>query len=163
MNRKTFHLGGGSARAATRRAARALLDALSERACAAPSTDRVAERRTRAHGVEDGSSVLRVEVPRAAAEPVLRLLEMLGSGKEVSIQLLDEEVTTQEAAALLNVSRPHVIKLLDEEKIPHRLVGSHRRVRVEDILDYGEAMRRGGKKALDELASEAQAREMGYE
>ena len=68
----------------------------------------------------------------------------------------DDEMTTQEAADYLNVSRPYLIRLLDEGKIPSRLVGSHRRVRKADVFSYDEEISRFRKQGLAELAEEGQ-------
>jgi excisionase family DNA binding protein len=72
------------------------------------------------------------------------------------------EITTQEAADLLMVSRPFFIKLLDENKIPYRKVGTHRRIRYSDLLDFKNNEEQLREAALDELAAQAQKLGMGY-
>lgn len=68
----------------------------------------------------------------------------------------DDEMTTQEAADFLNVSRPYLIRLLDEGKIPFRLVGAHRRVRKADVFSYDAEVSAKREKILEELAVEGQ-------
>jgi excisionase family DNA binding protein len=93
---------------------------------------------------------------------IQQLLSELAAGHAVSILASHEELTTQQAAEVLNVSKPFVIKLLDEGKMPSRKVGTHRRVLLEDVLRYKQSMRSRQMKALDELAAEAQELGMGY-
>lgn len=90
-------------------------------------------------------------------EPVKAVLSLLASGKRVRIEEEREELSTQQAAKRLNVSRTHLIELLEEGAIPYRKVGTHRRVRTEDVLAYKEASYQKSQAILKELTEEAQA------
>ncbi len=106
--------------------------------------------------VADGDREARVVVPRAAFELFVRILGEMANGNAVTILPVHAELTTQQAAGLLNVSRPHVVKLLEEGKIPFRMVGTRRRVRFEDLVRYKQQDEADREKVLDELAAEAQ-------
>lgn len=85
-----------------------------------------------------------------------RVLDDMDKGSDVRIMPIHAEITTQEAADLLNVSRPFLIGLLKKGEIPYQMVGTHRRIRLEDLLvyrDYRDAERR---RLLDEIANESQ-------
>jgi len=95
-------------------------------------------------------------VPAAALRLFRALLEELSKGNAVQVLPIDAELTTQQAAELLNVSRPFVVKLVDEGVLPARKVGTHRRIRVEDVLDYRRRDDERRRSVLDELAEEAE-------
>ncbi len=111
--------------------------------------------------VENGSGKT-VSVPREAFELFLEILGQMANGNSVTLMPIHAELTTQEAAELLGVSRPHLVKMLGEKKIPYRLVGTHRRVRAVDLFEYKRKDEKTRKAVLDELAREAQKHGLGY-
>ncbi|MFT4085164.1 MAG: helix-turn-helix domain-containing protein [Nocardioides sp.] len=94
-----------------------------------------------------------VVVPKAILNLLGGALENLARGEGVTLVPANAELTTQQAAELLNVSRPFVIRLLDEGKIEHRLVGTHRRVKTSSLLAYLRADDEQRKAAADELSA----------
>lgn len=107
--------------------------------------------------------VKRVEVPVSALRLLVEILTQIGSGNAVSIIPIHAELTTQEVANILNVSRPFLIKLLDKGEIPFHKTGTHRRIKYEAALAYKERIDDERRKALEELAVQAQELDLGYE
>jgi excisionase family DNA binding protein len=103
-----------------------------------------------------------VDIPMTALRVLGEALRQIGMGKAPVVLPLDAEVTTQQAADILNVSRPYLIRLLDSNEIPFRRVGAHRRVRLLDVLTYKRRNDEERMKVLNELEAQAQELNMGY-
>lgn len=104
----------------------------------------------------------RVPLPRAARRLIEILLVEMSQGHAVTIFPIHAELTTQEAAEYLNVSRPYLVGLLESGKIPFHKVGTHRRVKFADVKAYQEAAAKQREDALHELTKQAQDLKMGY-
>jgi len=85
-----------------------------------------------------------------------QLLVDLAQNRAVSILPIAHELTTHQAAEMLNVSRPFLVGLLEKKAIPFRMVGTHRRIKLEDLIAYKEKTQIESEAALDELAKETQ-------
>jgi excisionase family DNA binding protein len=105
------------------------------------------------------------ESPIAVPPPVLRVLAqtlgMMARGQTITLVPEQQELSTVEAANFLNVSRPFVIKEIQQGRLPHRMVGTHRRVLFSDLVAYAKKMREGQQSALDQMA--AHERELGLD
>ena len=94
-----------------------------------------------------------VDIPKSALRLLKEILDHMAHGNGVALMPLHAELTTRQAADLLQVSRTHLVQLLNEGRIHCRKVGAHRRVRVRDILDYRRETESHRRKALDELTA----------
>lgn len=113
--------------------------------------------------LEDGQPVRlvlatgeRVTLPAAAGSAVRQVLEAIAQGKGVAVGSYETDLTTQQAADLLGMSRQHLVNLLNEGELPHHRVGTHRRVRLEDVMDFRERRRQHRTEKLDELTQLSQ-------
>jgi excisionase family DNA binding protein len=97
-----------------------------------------------------------VPLPARVVGLILDLLESVAERIPVSVIPHDAELTTQQAADYLNVSRPYLTKLMDEGKIKHRCVGRHRRVRLGDLERYARQSLEDRQAAIKKIAAEAQ-------
>ena len=113
--------------------------------------------------VDEAQQRQTVELPTFALRLLGEILNELALGNTVKVVPIHAELTTQEGADMLNVSRPHLVKLLDEGLIPHTKTGSHRRVKFTDLMAYKADRDKASQAAMDELAAQAQELNMGYQ
>jgi len=112
--------------------------------------------------IQDRETGAEFEIDETVFDLFRQLLITFANNRAVSLIPYDHELTTHQAARFLNVSRPFLVKLLDEGQISHRKVGTHRRVRLEDLLSYRERTAASAEKAKEELAKISQELDMGY-
>lgn len=103
-----------------------------------------------------------VALPAEALNLLLQILGHMANGDAITLLPVHKRLTTQQAADIMGVSRPYLIRLLDEGEIPFERTGTHRRIKAQDILEYKKAdeARRGA--AVDELAAEAEVLGLEY-
>jgi excisionase family DNA binding protein len=102
----------------------------------------------------DGSEI---DIPDELYGLLRDVVAALSQGMAISVAPHNTMLTTQEAADLLNISRPTLVRLLTDSEIPHSMRGRHRRVLLRDVLDYRERTRNDRRQTLDEMAAEAEA------
>lgn len=103
-----------------------------------------------------------VPLPRRFTTLMLEILTEVAQGHSVSIGTVEDELTSSEAAELLNVSRPHLVKLMEEGKIPFHKVGTHRRVYRKNVLKYKACQQEDAEKAMQNLTDQVQELDLGY-
>ncbi|MCB9548034.1 MAG: helix-turn-helix domain-containing protein [Myxococcales bacterium] len=109
-----------------------------------------------------GAPEVEVRLPSEALHVLIRALTHMANGHAVTLLPVRAELTTQQAADLLGVSRPHLVGLLEAGKIAFHRVGTHRRVRAVDVLAWRKQRRAESERLLDELAADAQELDLGY-
>lgn len=110
--------------------------------------------------LHDGDEVL--QVPVKAIRLLVDILDAMARGDTVSLIPIHRELTTQEAANLLNVSRPYLVKLIENGEIPFHKNGVRRKVLFKDLMEYKHKRDQASMALLDELTAEAQDFDMGY-
>lgn len=103
--------------------------------------------------MEDGTVL---ELPAPVAEALAEILEAAADGEQALVLRSPEDLTTEQAAAVLGVSRPTVVRLVESGTLPARMVGTHRRLSLADVLAHREASARRRTEALDRMAREAE-------
>ena len=112
--------------------------------------------------VTDADQEQPIELPPGAVLLLMDILEAMAAGRGITLIPENAELTTVQAADVLNVSRPFLIKLLEEKARPCRKVGAHRRIRMEDVMAYKARNYADREAVLDQLVAEAQEHDMGY-
>lgn len=112
--------------------------------------------------VDPQNEDIKIVMPSEMFRLIVEVLETVSRGEAVTLLPHEAEITTQEAADLLNVSRPYLVKLLDEGTLPSRKVGIYRRVKVRDVMQYKQSEQQRQEQVLDALTREAQDLDLGY-
>ncbi len=103
-----------------------------------------------------------MKISKVVFNLLVSILEQMSRGNAVQVVPIQAELTTQEAADLLNVSRPYLIQLLENQQMPYHHTGKHRRVYFKDLRQYKRKMTKESFDALQQLAAEAQELGLGY-
>jgi len=100
-----------------------------------------------------GREVTTLDLPPVVTQLLVDILKETAAGKAVSLVSVEREITTQQAASLLNVSRPYLVGLIEKGELPARMVGNQRRLPLQDVLVYKAATRAKRKAGLDEIVA----------
>ncbi len=111
---------------------------------------------------DEANEAHQVELPTSALRLLIDILAEVAEGNPVKIVPIHAELTTQEAADMLNVSRPYLVKLLEEGGIAFHKTGKHRRIKFADLMRFKTEQTQKSEAALQALAQQAQTLGMGY-
>lgn len=112
--------------------------------------------------IDDNGEQEKVTIPSSAFRLLLEILSEMSLGNAVNVTPVHAILTTQEAADMLNVSRPFLVKLIERGDIPFHKTGAHRRIYYKDLIDYKAKIDSQRSNSLNELAAQAQELNMGY-
>ncbi len=104
-----------------------------------------------------------IELPMAAVRMLAQMLAQMAEGKAVMLMPINAQLTTQQAADLLGVSRPFLVEQIKRGQLAFQKVGTHRRIAFADLMSYRQKMSAESQAAMDSLAAEAQELKLGYE
>jgi excisionase family DNA binding protein len=110
--------------------------------------------------VHDGDQ--QIDVPVSALRMLVNILAQMAQGNAVSLVPFHAELTTQQAAGFLNVSRPYLVKLLERDVLKYRRVGTHRRIAFSELLQYRQRLTAQGRETAAKLSQEAEDLGLGY-
>lgn len=103
-----------------------------------------------------------LHIPKKAFHLLVEILANMSEGRSVTVIPTDKQISTQQAADFLNVSRPHIVKLLENGIIPFKKVGTHRRIDLMHLIEYEKGLKQNRKQKLDFLTEQAQELNLGY-
>lgn len=103
-----------------------------------------------------------IKIPKKAILLLFEILDNMAQGKSFTLIPSDSEISTQQAADMLNVSRPHLVKLLEDGLIPFKKTGTHRRIELKHLIAYQQKTAENRKDKLDFLVKQAQELNLGY-
>lgn len=110
----------------------------------------------------DKGEPVEIELPAAAVGVLTQMLTQMAEGKAVVLMPINAQLTTQQAADLLGVSRPFLVAEMKGGKLPFQKIGTHRRIAYADLVKYRQKMAEESNAAMDKLVAEAQELNLGY-
>lgn len=113
--------------------------------------------------VIDGDHDEPIELPAGAVTLLMDILGAMAAGQGITLIPEDADLTTLQAANVLNVSHPFLMQLLEDGQLPYHITGRQRRIRLEDVMHYKRNIDQKREAVLDQLVADAQEHDMGYD